>query len=158
MKPEDKSAFGYAVADVTRLYRRVFDRRATELELTRAQWRALKWIHGTHGLSQARLAEELDLEAIAVGRVIDRLEIAGFVERRPDPADRRRWLLYPAPKADEVIGRMRKVANALHADALAGVSSPDMDTTLRVLGQVRDTLARLDRDDKAPTKTKGAKK
>ena len=65
----DKSAFGYTVADITRLFRRVFDRRAAHLELTRAQWRALSRIERLEGLSQSALAEELEMEAIAVGRV-----------------------------------------------------------------------------------------
>ena len=41
MKAE-RSNFGYTIADMTRLLRRVFDRRAAQLGLTRAQWRALK--------------------------------------------------------------------------------------------------------------------
>ena len=38
MKFPDKSAFGYTVGDITRLFRRVFDRRSAHLDLTRAQW------------------------------------------------------------------------------------------------------------------------
>ena len=87
MKYPDRSAFGYTVADMTRLMRRVFDRRSAQLGLTRAQWRALSRIERAEGLTQSELAEDLDLEPISVGRVIDRLESAGFVERRADPVD-----------------------------------------------------------------------
>src|SRR5689334_23557523 len=87
MKSTDRVEFGYAVTDITRLLRRVFDRRSLHLGLTRAQWRAMHRIQRVPGLSQTQLAEDLDLEAIAVGRVIDRLERSGFVERRPDPSD-----------------------------------------------------------------------
>ena len=84
-EPLDRVEFGYAVTDITRLLRRVFDRRSLHLGLTRAQWRAMHRIQRVPGLSQTQLAEDLDLEPIAVGRVIDRLERAGFVERRADP-------------------------------------------------------------------------
>jgi DNA-binding MarR family transcriptional regulator len=141
----ERVAFGYAVTDVTRLLRRVFDRRSMHLGLTRAQWRALHRIERVPGLSQSQLAEDLDMEAIAVGRVLERLERAGVVERRPDPDDRRRWNLFPAPRSAEVMGGMHRVAKALHEDLLAGVADADLETTLRVLAHVKDTLAALDR-------------
>jgi MarR family transcriptional regulator for hemolysin len=89
-KTEDIS-FGYLLNDVTLLIRKHFDRRAVKFGLTRAQWRAVKVLYHREGLRQTELAEFLEMEPIAVGRVIDRLQAAGFVERRPDPKDRRAW-------------------------------------------------------------------
>src|SRR5215469_15972686 len=93
-KSSDKTAFGFLVNDVTRLMRKVFDRRAARFGLTRAQWRALKRVHHDAGLTQNELAEFLEMEPIAVGRVIDRMQKSGFIERRADPADRRVWRLH----------------------------------------------------------------
>ena len=150
----DRVEFGYAVTDITRLLRRVFDRRSLHLGLTRAQWRAMHRIQRVPGLSQTQLAEDLDLEPIAVGRVIDRLERAGFVERRPDPEDRRRWMLHPLPRSAEVMGGMRRVAVNLHDDLLAGVSPADLHTTMAVLAQVKETLGELDRAGREPPRPK----
>src|SRR4249919_1192377 len=136
----DKSAFGYTVADITRLFRRVFDRRSAHLELTRAQWRALSRIERLEGLSQSELAEELEMEAIAIGRVIDRLESAGFIERRADPTDRRCWRLYLLPKSDEVMRKMKRLSSALSEDVLGAIDPADFATTMRVLAQIKDTL------------------
>jgi MarR family transcriptional regulator for hemolysin len=158
MKSTDRVAFGYAVTDVTRLLRRVFDRRSLHLGLTRAQWRALHRIERVPGLSQSQLAEDLDLEAIAVGRVLDRLERAGFVERRADPEDRRRWNLFPAPKSAEVMTGMRRVANALHEDLLAGISDRDLETTLEVLAKVKETLVELDQARREPMRSRRSRK
>jgi DNA-binding MarR family transcriptional regulator len=157
-KSTDRGAFGYAVTDVTRLLRRVFDRRALHLGLTRAQWRALHRIERVPGLSQTQLAEDLDLEPIAVGRVIDRLERAGFIERRADPEDRRRWNLYPAPKSAEVMTGMRRVANALHEDLLAGIDDADLETTLAVLGRIKETLTELDQAGREPARAKRSRR
>ena len=150
----DKSAFGYTVADITRLFRRVFDRRSAHLGLTRAQWRALSRIERAEGLTQTELAEDLDLEPIAVGRVLDRLQAAGFIERRADPKDRRCWRLFLAPKSAEVMADMKKIAAALREDVLDGVSAEDFAITMRVLAKVKDTLNELDRDGRpaAPRK------
>lgn len=146
METSDKSSFGYTVADVTRLFRRVFDRRSAHLGLTRVQWRALSRIERAQGLSQKQLAEDLDLEAIAVGRVVDRLEIAGFVERRAHPDDRRCWQLFLAPKSAEVMAGMKRISTVLRNDVLDGIDPQDLAVTLRVLAAVKDTLNDLDKE------------
>jgi DNA-binding MarR family transcriptional regulator len=142
----DKSQFGFTIAELQRLLRRVYDRRAAGLGLTRAQWLALSRIGRAEGLTQADLAQQLDLDAIAVGRVVDRLEAAGFVERRADPGDRRCWRLHLAPKSDSVMADMKLIADRLRDDILDGVDPEEFATTLRVLGKVRETLNKLDRE------------
>jgi DNA-binding MarR family transcriptional regulator len=153
----DKSAFGYTVADITRLFRRIFDRRSAHLELTRAQWRALSRIERMEGLSQAELAEELEMEAIAVGRVVDRLETAGFIERRADQTDRRCWRLHLLPKSDEVMSRMKRISATLREDVLGDIDPVDFATTVRVLGQVKDRLNELDREGRLASARKQAR-
>jgi DNA-binding MarR family transcriptional regulator len=134
----------YMLHDVTRQIRKHFDRRATRLELTRAQWRALKVTSRHEGLSQSELAEHLDMEAIPVGRVIDRLEKTGFVERRADPADRRRWRLYLTPKAHAVVDEMEVIAGELRDDALRGIGQSDLDALMGVLNRIKENLAALE--------------
>ena len=141
--PADNSLF-YMLHDATRHLRKHFDRRATRLQLTRAQWRALKATSRQEGLSQAELADYLDMEAIPVGRVIDRLEKTGFVERRSDPTDRRRWRLYLTPKAHAIVGEMEDIATGLREDALRGVEGSDLDALMRVLGRIKENLVALE--------------
>jgi DNA-binding MarR family transcriptional regulator len=152
MSTSTDNRFFYQIHDVTRRLRTHFDRRATRLELTRAQWRALKAISRREGMSQKELAEFLDMEAIPVGRVIDRLEKTGFIERRADPTDRRRWRLYLQPKAHAVVEEMEVIAEGLREDALRGIASADFETLLDVLKQINDNLAAL---DGAPNEERG---
>lgn len=149
-------SIGYLIADLTRLFGRVFDRRAAHLGLTRVQWRALKRLHDNEGLTQSALAELLDMEPIAVGRVIDRLEKAGFVERRADPADRRCWRLHLLAQSVQVMDGIERVSSVLREDALRGVDPQDYATTLRVLGQMRDNLIRLDRESRGESSSRKA--
>ena len=144
MVQANDSTFAYLMQDVTRHLRTHFDRRATRFVLTRAQWRALKTIRRHEGLSQAELADHLDMQPIPVGRVIDRLEKSGYVERRADPGDRRRWRLHLTPKAHAVVDEMEVIAGGLRDDALRGVGRAEFDTLLRVLAQLKDNLVALD--------------
>ena len=138
------NSFAYLMQDVTRHLRTHFDRRAAHVGLTRAQWRVLKSISRHQGLSQAELAELLDMEPIPVGRVVDRLEKSGYAERRPAPTDRRRWCLYLTAKAQAVIDELEVVAHALREDALQGVRRADLDVMAQVLRQIKHNLVALD--------------
>lgn len=152
-RTDPRESLGYQVADLHRLFGRVFDRRVVHLELTRVQWRALKHLGFAEGATQVELADRLDMEPIALGRVIDRLQKAGFVERRADPADRRVWRLYLLPQSAQVMGPVETVAQALRKDATAGISAGELATALSVLDRVRDNLTRIDREDRGEPST-----
>lgn len=139
------NTIGYLIADLSRLFGRVFDRRSAHLGLTRVQWRALKRINQNQGITQAELADLLDMEPIAVGRVIDRLQKAGFVERRSDPDDRRVWRLHLLPPCVAVMDDIEAVATSVREDSVAGIDPAELATTLKVLGQIRENLSQLDR-------------
>jgi MarR family transcriptional regulator for hemolysin len=137
-------SFGYLINDVTLLFRKHFDRRAVRFGLTRAQWRALKVMHRREGLRQTELAEFLEMEPIAVGRVIDRLQAAGFVERRADPADRRCWRLYDTEQARGVIDGMEEISRGLRLDSTAGISRAELEQAMDVLERMKNNLQALD--------------
>ena len=147
MNPTEKTSFGFLVTDVTRLMRKLFDRRAQRFDLTRAQWRALKRLHHGEGITQNELAEFLEMEPIAVGRVIDRLQKAGFIERRADPADRRVWRLHLLAKAHGVVDDMELISNDLFRHAQRGISAAEMKQMMGVLARMKDNLNALDDAD-----------
>jgi len=144
MNLTDKTSFGVLITDVTRLMRKHFDRRAERFNLTRAQWRALKRVSYSEGMSQSELAEVLELEPIAIGRVIDRLQKAGFVERRADPSDRRAWRLYLTRRAHAVVDDMESISAKLFREAQRGISAADLKTMIGVLARMKDNLNGLD--------------
>lgn len=144
MAKVEELSFGYLMSDVTLLFRKHFDRRAVKFGLTRAQWRATRMVCRRPGLRQAELAEYLEMEPIAVGRVIDRLQAAGFVERRPDPKDRRAWRLYSTAQAHEVVDDMERIARGLRRDAAAGIGGDELAQTIAVLTRMKENLQALD--------------
>jgi DNA-binding MarR family transcriptional regulator len=143
---EDLS-FGYLLNDVTLLFRKHFDRRAVKFGLTRAQWRATKVLYHREGLRQTELAEFLEMEPIAVGRVIDRLQAAGFVERRADPKDRRAWRLYVTDQASGVIDDMELIARDLRRDVTRGIDYAELEQALAVINRIKDNLLALEQVD-----------
>jgi DNA-binding MarR family transcriptional regulator len=68
---------------------------ADHLGLNVTDLRCLEHVVDEPGLTPGRLAELSGLTSGAVTGVLDRLETAGYVERRPDPADRRSVTVAP---------------------------------------------------------------
>ena len=134
--------FGFEVAETAQAMRRAFDRRASVLGVTRAQWRVLVRLSLKGGVRQVELADALDIEPITLCRMIDRLEEGGLVERRRDEVDRRAWNIHLTEKARPLIADLRALGEALHGDALAGISEADQKIARDVLARVRANLAR----------------
>ncbi|MBV9552541.1 MAG: MarR family transcriptional regulator, partial [Alphaproteobacteria bacterium] len=80
---------GHRLHAVARLIRRRFERsvRQAGLPITRLQAALLLRIARNPGVSQAAAAADLDVEPIALVRMLDRLAEEGLVERRPHPTD-----------------------------------------------------------------------
>lgn len=147
MANTEDMAFGYLLNDVTLLLRKHFDRRAVKFGLTRAQWRTVKMVYYRPGLCQAELAEFLEMEPIAVGRVIDRLQAAGFVERRADPNDRRAWRLHTTVQMAGVVAAMEAVARQLRRDATSGVGAAELQQALAVIARIKHNLLALEQPE-----------
>ena len=130
------------VHDVARLIRRRFERRArqTGLPITREQARALLHIARNEGLSQAAVATMLDIEPIALVRILDRLHEEGLVERRPHATDRRVRTLWLTPLAWEVIDRVLAITAAVRAEACAGLSPAAREALAQALGEMKANL------------------
>jgi MarR family transcriptional regulator, transcriptional regulator for hemolysin len=141
MAYDPERSFGFLLHDIARLLRKKFDQRARGLGLSRAQWQLLVHLSRHEGINQSGLAEILEIESITVGRLVDRMEEAGWVERRLDPSDRRARLLYTTEKVAPVMERMRELAEATRNEALAGLSPAARDALIDTLIQVRGNLS-----------------
>src|SRR5437667_8214312 len=88
----------FQLSDVARTMRTYIDQRAREHGMTRAQWGVLARLERHEGMTQAEMAESLEIQPISLVRLIDRLCLHGLVERRPHPTDRRANRLYLTDK------------------------------------------------------------
>jgi MarR family transcriptional regulator for hemolysin len=133
---------GAALHDVARMLRRRFERRArqTGLPITRQQARALLHIARNEGLSQAAVATALDIEPIALVRLLDRLHEEGLVDRHPHPTDRRVRTLWLTPLAWGVIARVLALNTEIREEACAGLPPAARDMLLRGLDHMKGNL------------------
>ncbi|HVS25692.1 MAG TPA: MarR family transcriptional regulator [Gammaproteobacteria bacterium] len=134
-------SLGVLISDVAKLLRRSFDRRLQSLGLTQAQWRAIVNIARTEGMSQTALAECLEIQPITVGRLIDRMQNAGWVERRGHPLDRRAVQLYLTAKCQPILEEIHVRANDMMAECVTGVPAAAQKQLFDGLKRIKQNLA-----------------
>lgn len=130
------------LAHVARLLRRNFDERARVIGVTRPQWQVLSILSRHGGINQGGLAEILEVEPITAGRMIDRLQDAQLVERRPDPDDRRAWRLHLTSRGTELLDQLRPLALDTFGVALEGIEERDRAALMAMLERIRGNLSR----------------
>lgn len=135
------SDIGLLLGDVARLLRRRFEEHARSIGVTRAQWRLLLLLSRHEGLNQGRLANLIEIEPITLGRMIDRMEVAGLVERRRDPSDRRVWRIYLSQRAHPMIEQLSAIADELMEQALDGITEQERSAIEASLSSIRAVLA-----------------
>lgn len=139
----------FLTSDVSRLLRKRFDVVSRRFGVTGPQWRMLAALRRTPGINQGALAQWLEVEAITAGRMIDRLEKSGMVERRADPNDRRAWRLFLTDAATPLLDELFGCATEVFDEAQQGFAPEERELLLALLERVRANLL----EDNAPEKT-----
>ncbi len=135
-----QDTLGFLLADVSRMMRRVSQKRLEGSSMTLAQARALVYVSRNEGMRQIDLAEMLEVQPITLARLIDQLASSGLVERRADPADRRAYQLFLLPAAAPRLAAIKKVAATVWADALQGLSEQQAADVIFALQTMRNNL------------------
>jgi MarR family transcriptional regulator, transcriptional regulator for hemolysin len=145
MFQEDLSRnFGFILNDVARLLRTAFDRRVKSLGLTRSQWWVLNHLFRNDGTTQSELADILEIEKATLGRLLDRLEQKGWIQRQADAGDRRVKRVFLTEEVEPALKAMRAAAAELRRDALVGLSAEDQTRFVDALLAVKTNLSRPD--------------
>ena len=136
--------FGFLLKELSRRYVQRFEVRAREISLNLAQCKVLVRLDKNEGVSQARLAELAEVDAMTMVRLLDRMEADGLLERRPDPADRRARCLYLTAKAKPILSEIWRLTEETRAELFAGVNKADRDLFMTVLERLNDNISRLE--------------
>jgi MarR family transcriptional regulator for hemolysin len=136
--------FGFLLKELTRRYVQRFEVRAREISLNLAQCKVLARLEKNEGVSQARLAELAEVDAMTMVRILDRMEADELLERRPDPADRRARCLYLTAKAKPLVEQIWKLSETTREEVFAGISKNERDLFMTVLERLHDNLSMLE--------------
>jgi DNA-binding MarR family transcriptional regulator len=135
--------------------RRAYDRRLEELELNlseaillaflqeAAQEAAQEDAQGSAPLTQVDLARHMVVGRAAMGSLIDSLEKRKWVERLPNPKDRRVWLIAITPSGEQAAKQVAKIDEQLRAELREGISRKERRELNRLLNRLRVNVSRI---------------
>jgi len=97
--------------------------------------------------TQTELATELEIEKPTLGKLIERLEAKGWVERRADENDARSKRLFLTAAAHPLLAEMTERADEVIEGVFAGIGANESAQLRETLGRIKDNLAdMLERD------------
>jgi DNA-binding MarR family transcriptional regulator len=134
---------GYLIHDVSRMRRTAFDVMVKPLGVTRAQWWVIAHLSRHDGMVQTQLAELLDTGKASLGALLDRLEATGFIERRPDPADRRAKRVFLTRSSLQLLERLISLEGDFNEKILAGVTDKDRKELIRLLSIMKENMSAM---------------
>lgn len=137
---EDERTLTWLLHDVHWFLSRDLEREAQRIGLSKAKWRVLAHLSRVDAISQTALATSMGVEKAPLGRILDKLEEDGLIERRADPDDRRARLVYAtdniSPLADQMVG----IAAEVFATAFNGINQGEIRQFEKTLSRLRENL------------------
>jgi DNA-binding MarR family transcriptional regulator len=113
------------------------------LGLYRGQPSVLQALWEQEGLMHAELARRLQVQPATITKMLQRMEKAGFVERRSDPDDHRVSRVYLTEAGQTVRADVQQVWRQLEAEAFAGFAQEEKVLLRRFFLQIRENLEQV---------------
>lgn len=130
------------IAILARLIRNDFDRRLSEMNITRSQWSLMAVVARHPGASQRVISEILEMSEASAGRLVDRLCADGLLERREREDDRRARAVYLTPAAEPLLSRGSELARENFDRLFKGLDKSDLEGLQGSLNVIYDNVAR----------------
>ena len=126
--------------DVARLMRTRIDRWARTYGMARAEGVILARLARQPGMTQSEMAGLCEVEPITVGRLVDRLEARGLLERRMDPADRRIRRLHLLPAAEPILKEIQRYKEELFREVTGDLDEQTVELVTNALLKMKTQL------------------
>lgn len=131
--PSAADGLGELMLAVTRRLRRGTAHALTPLGITPHHARALRVVERDGPMRLGQLAEALHVAPRTVTDVVDHLTESGWVERSPDPADRRATVIDVTAAGRTMAAEVEQVRRAASREIFAGLSKGDRAHLERIL-------------------------
>jgi DNA-binding MarR family transcriptional regulator len=123
------------IAQLARGTRRRVEEAVAPLGLRPRELVALQHLRERGPSAQQALVELLGIDATNLVAVLNGLEDAGLIERRRDPADRRRAIIELSPKGEHVLAELDRALREIDDEILAALTTAQRETLNGLLAQ-----------------------
>ena len=135
-----EASVGYWVVMAAHALQKALNEELAPHGITARQWQVLAWLALEGPLSQAELAERMELEPATLVSVLGRMERHGWIRRAGCSDDRRKRLVLPTPRARKVWEKGVACARRVRARAARQLTPRELAQLKELLGRVRASL------------------
>ena len=144
MSQQPKSeSIDFLLAQICRLHHARAHTLLEELGLYRGQPPVLFALWEQEGATHGELAARLHVKPATITKMLKRMEKAGFVERRSDPADQRVSRVYLTDAGRSIRNEVEQVWCTLEDETFVGFSPEERMLLRRFFLQMRDNLIQV---------------
>ena len=118
-----------------------FGRRLQNTDVTRIQWIALYYIYTNKRISQRALSNLMCVKDSSAGRLIDRMEREGMVNRERSKEDRRTIFLSLTDKGKDLYKEIIPYGLKFNDDLIEGIDEPDLRIYEKVLNKMIENIS-----------------
>lgn len=133
-------SLGVAMRRISRVYA---DALAAH-DMTPPQLFMLSYLFQDDGQQPKELADKVSLDSSSITGLLDRTERAGYLQRRPDPSDRRALRIYLTEAGRTKLRELEPVLGEVHEriqkEFFADKSPEQVESFLEMLHQMRETV------------------
>jgi DNA-binding MarR family transcriptional regulator len=140
-------SIGHQLFALMTMIKREVESRMAKHGLTDAQWKPLWLIKAGRASTAIELAREMDIDAGAVTRMVDRLEAKGMIERARSDEDRRVVNLRLSAAGEATAEEVPHVLAAVNNDFLRGFSEAEWKQLRKLLGRLAANGAALQAEE-----------
>jgi DNA-binding MarR family transcriptional regulator len=119
------------------LYQRFYEKFARR-GFTPAIFSTLASIRQNPGIRHGVLADALRIQRPNMTALLNALERAGYVSRRPSATDKRSTVLYLTGRGERAVAKMHESMRAFDREATAGLSASERKSLLALLQKALD--------------------
>jgi MarR family transcriptional regulator for hemolysin len=130
--------FQTVLLETALIWRNKLDKRLKPLGLSQAKWKALLHLSlAKTPMTQTELASCIGIEGPTMAGLLDRLEKAGWIERKDAPHDRRSKTVHLTKKSHKTIDEIYAIAEQLRDELLAPVPEQELKQCMQVLQKIK---------------------
>lgn len=138
---ENRRNIAIRLTILSRLMRSDFDKRISDVGVTRSQWALIVVVARRPGATQRSIAETLEMSEASAGRLIDRLCADGLLERRERDDDRRARAVYLTEAAKPLLEKLGVIAKSSESRMFRGFEEDELFRLLGYLDRIHANIS-----------------
>lgn len=127
----------FQFSKANQLASRFLSQKVADLNLTPVQALVLGFLHAEDQITSGELGKKSGLDSATLTGILDRMEAAGFIERKNNPDDRRSIHIHLTPKGNELSRAAIEVISAANKEFLQVLTKEERHDLFEIIKKLR---------------------